>query len=84
MVSIKHADGSAGGYFVEPLTTVLELKDRAADRTDTNPDDFYLVLSSGKQQLRLEDKKTMEDYGIGEESILRIASDPRRHTTGKL
>lgn len=83
MVSVKHADGSAGGYFVKLTTTVSELKERIGDRTDSNPEDFYLVLSSGTQQ-RLEGKKTMGDYGIGEDASIRVANDPRRHTAGKL
>jgi hypothetical protein len=84
MVSVKHADSSAGGYFVEPLTTVLELKERVGDRTDMNAGTFYLVLSSGKQQVRLDDKKTMEDYGIGEDASIRVAISNRKASVEKL
>ena len=84
MVSVKHADGSAGGYFVKPSTTVFELKERIADRTDADPDEFYLVLSVGRTQQRLEGKKTMADYGVGEDATLRVAIDPRRHAHSAL
>lgn len=72
LFSVLDKDRKISGYELDPAKTVLELKHAISARTDDEVDTFRLSATIGGRALQLEDTKTLESYGLNEETQIRI------------
>jgi hypothetical protein len=68
-------DRKTSGYEMDPTKTVLDLKHAISARTDDEVDAFRLSATIGGRAVQLEDSKTLESYGLNEETPIRIVGN---------
>ena len=72
LIAIVDKDRKTAGYEMDPTKTGLDLKHAISARTDDEVDAFRLSATISGRAVQLEDTKTLESYGLNEETIIRI------------
>ena len=75
LFTVVNKDRTSAGYELDPVKTILDLKEAICGRTDMELDAFRLTATINGRSVHLEDGNTLASYGLNEETLIRIVGN---------